>query len=75
MGYLEKEIDEACDTLKINSSKLDSNELNVLVNSLTRKFFKSQENSVLDPTELNENAQSITLNFGKRCRIASARMV
>ncbi len=64
MSYLEKEIDEACDTLKINSSKLDSNELNVLVNSLTRKFFKSQSN-VLDPTELNEKCTEHNPKFWK----------
>ncbi|AZE71932.1 hypothetical protein C4K00_1689 [Pseudomonas synxantha] len=64
MSYLEEEIDEACNTLKISSRKLDANELNVLINSLTRKFFKSQSN-VLDPTELNGKYTEHNPNFWK----------
>ncbi|EIK68908.1 hypothetical protein PseBG33_1768 [Pseudomonas synxantha BG33R] len=64
MSYLEEEIDEACNTLKISSRKLDANELNVLINSLTRKFFKSQSN-VLDSTELNEKHTEHNPDFWK----------
>lgn len=64
MSYLEEEIDEACNTLKISSRKLDADELNILINSLTRKFFKSQSN-VLDLTDLNENCTEHNPNFWK----------
>ena len=64
MSYLEEEIDEACNTLKISSRKLDANELNILINSLTRKFFKSQSN-VLDLTDLNEKCTEHNPNFWK----------
>lgn len=60
----EDEIDAAFNTLNIDAGKLDSSELNLLINALTRKFFKSQSN-VLDPIELNEKARSTTLTFWK----------
>ena len=64
MSYLEDEIDAAFNTLNIGAGKLDSSELNLLINALTRKFFKSQSN-VLDPIELNEKSTEHNPDFWK----------
>lgn len=64
MSYLENEIDEACNALNLDAGKLDSNELNLLISSLTRKFFKAQSN-VLDPIELNEKSTEHNPDFWK----------
>ncbi|WPN52365.1 hypothetical protein QMK52_26285 [Pseudomonas sp. P9_2] len=64
MSYLEDEIDAAFNTLNIDAGKLDSSELNLLINALTRKFFKSQSN-VLDPIELNEKSTEHNPDFWK----------
>ena len=64
MNYLEDEIDEACNALNLDAGKLDSSELNLLISSLTRKFFKAQS-KVLDPIELNEKSTEHNPDFWK----------
>ncbi len=76
MSYLEDEIDAAFNTLNIGAGKLDSSELNLLINALTRKFFKSQSN-VLDPIELNEKSMEHNPDFWKEIpyRISESGLV
>ncbi|UII73134.1 hypothetical protein LVW35_08140 [Pseudomonas sp. HN11] len=62
MHQLEKEIDHALKALDIRSKKLEFSEIASLIQSLTKKFFKSERN-VLDPVQLNEKSTEQNPNF------------
>jgi hypothetical protein len=53
MNYLEEEIDEALNTLKIERKKIVKREIDQLIKSLTKKYFKT-ESTILDAMEFNE---------------------
>lgn len=43
MNYLEEELDETINTLKISSKKLNSEEIATLISTLTKKYFKTEK--------------------------------
>ncbi|WP_411379947.1 hypothetical protein [Pseudomonas sp. MPB26] len=64
MSYLEEEIDEVLNALKINHNKTHSEDLKKLVKKITGKFFRS-ESQILDPVNLIETATEYNPNFWK----------
>lgn len=62
MNYLKDEIDEALKALALRSRKLEPDEVEILIHSLTKKLFKS-ESHVLDPVEINEKHTEHNSNF------------
>ncbi|WLI06085.1 hypothetical protein PSH66_26465 [Pseudomonas sp. FP597] len=64
MSYLEEEIDETLNTLKIQHEKLQAKELAALINSITKTFFTSQSD-ILDLNNLIEKHTEYNPNFWK----------
>ncbi|MBJ2241877.1 MULTISPECIES: hypothetical protein [Pseudomonas] len=64
MNYLEEELDETINTLKISSKKLNSEEIATLISTLTKKYFKTEKN-VLDPVDFNEKCTEHNPDFWK----------
>lgn len=64
MSYLEEEIDETLNTLKIQHEKLQAKKIAALIKSITKTFFTSQSD-ILDPNELIEKHTEYNPNFWK----------
>lgn len=64
MSYLEEEIDEVLNALKINHNKIHSEDLKKLIKKITGKFFRS-ESQILDPVNFIEKATEYNPNFWK----------
>lgn len=64
MNYLEEELDETINTLKISSKKLNPEEIATLISTLTKKYFKTEKN-VLDPVDFNEKCTEHNPDFWK----------
>ena len=62
MNYLEEEIDEALNTLKIEHKKIVERKIDQLIKSLTKKYFKT-ESTILDAMEFNETKIEHNPNF------------
>ncbi|MBN2991795.1 hypothetical protein JWR97_10905 [Pseudomonas cedrina subsp. fulgida] len=64
MSYLEEEIDETLNTLKINHKKKNTEELKTLIKDITKKLFRS-ESKTLDPIEFIEKSTEHNPKFWK----------
>jgi hypothetical protein len=64
MNYLEKESDETIITLNIEAKKLKTNEVDLLIKSLSERFFTTKQKA-LDPSNLNIKNEQHNPNFWK----------
>lgn len=64
MNYLEVEIDDVLDSLRIDHKKLTTEEVSSLIKALTRSFFTT-EKPTLDPMNFNETNSEYNSNFWK----------
>lgn len=62
INYLEEEIDETLNALNIKNKKLIAKDINYLIKSLTKKFFKF-ESTMLIPMLFNESSRRHNSTF------------
>jgi hypothetical protein len=62
MSYLEEEIDDTLNTLKISHNKMHPEETKNLIKNITKNFFRS-ESEILDPMDFIEKSTEHNPNF------------